>query len=154
MANGARDGQVLATVRRGILAIVLLGLSGMSIELWLIGHHEDSNQWIPLVVAAATLVVLAWAALRPGVGSLRAMQFMMLTCIGTGILGVTLHFQANAAFQRELDPTIAAGALIWKVVEATAPPALSPGLMVQLGLLGLVYTYKHPALRGEEFDGR
>ncbi|HXG87541.1 MAG TPA: hypothetical protein VNJ02_04325 [Vicinamibacterales bacterium] len=150
----ALDDTVLATIRRGILAIVGLGLSGMLIELWLINHREDSNQVIPLVVAAAALIVLAWVAIRPGLGILRAMQFMMLTCIGTGILGVTLHFQANAAFQRELDPTIAAGALIWKVVEATAPPALSPGLMVQLGLLGLVYTYKHPALRGEEFDGR
>jgi hypothetical protein len=36
--------------------------------------------------------------------------------------------------------------LFVKVVTAKAPPALAPGVMVQLGLLGLVYTYKHPAL--------
>jgi len=40
------------------------------------------------------------------------------------------------------------------VVEATAPPALSPGLLVQLGLLGLVYTYRHPALGAAERESQ
>ncbi len=68
-----------------------------------------------------------------------------------GIIGITLHYQANAEFQREIDPALGGLALFWKVVEATAPPALAPGVMVQLGLLGLVYTYKHPALGEQEF---
>ncbi len=123
----------------------------MSVELLLIGHDEDSNQLIPLVVAGVALVMMACAAMRPGPFVLRALQLAMLSFIGAGILGITLHFQANREFQLEVDPTLSGTALVWKVVEATAPPALAPGVMVQLGLLGLVYTYKHPALREEEF---
>jgi hypothetical protein len=35
--------------------------------------------------------------------------------------------------------------LLWKVMSGAAP-ALAPGAMVQLGLLGLIYTFRHPAL--------
>jgi hypothetical protein len=30
---------------------------------------------------------------------------------------------------------------------AKAPPALAPAGLIQLGLLGLLYTYRHPALQ-------
>jgi hypothetical protein len=45
-----------------------------------------------------------------------------------------------------MDPSLSGWPLFVKVVTAKAPPALAPGVMVQLGLLGLVYTYRHPAL--------
>ncbi len=38
-------------------------------------------------------------------------------------------------------------ALFWAAIGAKAPPLLAPGSMVQLGFLGLAYTYKHPALQ-------
>jgi hypothetical protein len=144
--------RALNAVRNAILAIVALGTLGMSAELLLIGHVEDEMQLIPLVLAGAAACVILWAFVRPGVAGLRTLQFVMLTFIGAGITGITLHFNANAEFQREIDPTIGGRALFWKVVEATAPPALAPGVMVQLGLLGLVYTYKHPALGADPFD--
>jgi hypothetical protein len=149
--SGAREAAALARIRWALLAIVALGTIGMSVELLLIGHSEDSNQVIPLVVAAAGLVTMAAVAVRPRAGLLRLLQFVMLTYAGSGIIGIALHYQANAEFQREIDPALAGLALFWKVVEATAPPALAPGVMVQLGLLGLVFTYKHPALGEREF---
>jgi hypothetical protein len=145
-----RDARTLRNIRRFLLVVVAGGIVAMAGDLLLIGHFEDTNQVIPLAVAAAGLLALGWAAVWPGVSALRTVQFVMLCFIGTGLIGITLHFQANAEFQREIDPAISRGNLFWKVVEATAPPALSPGIMVQLGLLGLVYTYKHPALREEE----
>jgi hypothetical protein len=33
------------------------------------------------------------------------------------------------------------------------PPLLAPGVMMQLGLIGLAYTYKHPALNGAKEKG-
>lgn len=141
----------LGTIRRAVLLVTALGTVGMSTELLLIGHVEDTNQLIPLALAAVALVVLAWTALRPGVLAIRLLQLLMLLFMGAGIVGIALHFQANAEFQREIDPALGGFDLIRKVVAATAPPALSPGLLVQLGLLGLVYTYKHPALRDEDF---
>lgn len=136
-------------LRLGLMAIVALGLVGMSTELLLIGHDEDVQQLIPLVIAVAGLVALTCVWVKPSVLSLRVLQFVALTCVGAGITGMTLHFNANAEFQLEIDPTLGGLALFWKVVEATAPPALAPGVMVQLGLLCLLSTYRHPALSGE-----
>jgi hypothetical protein len=144
------ESPTLATIRRLLLLLVAGGTVAMGVDLALIGHYEDSNQVIPLVVGGAGLLTIIWVALRPSGARLRVLQFVMLCFIGTGIIGVALHFQANAEFQREIDPAISTRDLIWKVVEATAPPALSPGLLVQLGLLGLVYTYRHPALGAAE----
>ena len=148
----AREASAIAVIRRAILALVTLGTLGMSIELSLIGHWEDPNQVIPLVVAAVGLLSLVVTAVWPRIGTVRLLQFVMLTYIGTGVIGITLHFKGNAEFQREIDPSLSGLALFRKVVEATAPPALAPGVMVQLGLLGLVYTYKHPALKEQDFD--
>ena len=141
------ESTILERIRRGILAVVVLGIMGSVAELFLIGHYEDTNQLIPLAVSAAGLLTIAWTVLAPSVAAVRALQFVMLVFVGVGVIGIVLHFKANAEFQREIDPSIAGLDLLRKVMEATAPPALSPGVMVQLGLLGLVYTYKHPALR-------
>ena len=143
----ACESPTLRNIRRFLALLVTGGILAMAVDLVLIGHYEDSNQLIPLAVAVAGVATLGWAALLPGVVAMRAVQFVMLCFIGTGLVGITLHVQANAEFQREIDPAISARDLLWKVTEATAPPALSPGFMVQLGLLGLVYTYRHPALR-------
>ena len=138
-------------LRLGMLALVALGTLAMLTDLLLIGHLEDPNQLIPLGVGGVGLVVALWAGVFPGVGALRVLQFVMLIYVGTGIVGMTLHAQANAEFQREVDAAISGLDLMWKVLGAKAPPSLSPGLLVQLGLLGLLFTYKHPALK--EGDG-
>jgi hypothetical protein len=153
-ASQQGESRTLGNIRRAILALVVLGTVGTVIELLLIGHYEDTNQLIPLGVAALGLAAIAWTLLAPGIVALRALQFVMLLFAGVGIIGIVLHFKANAEFQREMDPSIAGIELFRKVVEATAPPALSPGVMVQLGLLGLVYTYRHPALREDPLNTR
>lgn len=144
--DAVRLARTMAVIRRALLGIVAFGIGGLSTELLLTGHYEDTNQMIPLVLSALALVVVGWVAVAPGVVAIRALQLTMLSYAGAGITGMTLHFQANAEFQREIDPEIAPRDLFWKVVEATAPPALAPGVMVQLGLLGLVSTYRHPGL--------
>jgi len=49
-------------------------------------------------------------------------------------------------FKLETNPSLVGWALVWAVLTGKAPPVLAPGAMIQLGLLGVVYTYKHPAL--------
>ena len=36
--------------------------------------------------------------------------------------------------------------LLWQAIRGKTPPLLAPGALMQLGLVGLAYTYKHPAL--------
>jgi hypothetical protein len=112
-----------------------------------LGHYKDSNQLIPLTVCSAGLIGIAWTALHPSVLAIRTFQFLMLCFVGTGIIGITLHGKGGIAHQREIDASLAGPPLFWKVVAAPDPPVLSPGILVQLGLLGLLYTYRHPTLR-------
>jgi hypothetical protein len=149
--SAAAGAATLRRIRRALLVLVSLGSAAMVTELVFINHIEDSKQLIPIVVGGGGIVTLLWTAIRGSIPAIRSLQLVMLLYVAAGVIGIALHYQANAEFQREMDPQIAGIDLFWKVVEATAPPALSPGLMVQLGLLGLVYTYRHPGLRAEEF---
>ena len=136
----------LALVRRCLLGLLTLGTIGMTVELWLVGHFADSNQLIPLVIAGMGLASIGAVVVRPRALTLRVLQFTMLCYAGTGLIGISLHYQANVAIQREADPSLTGRALFWKVVQSPAPPALSPGILVQLALLGLLSTYRHPEL--------
>lgn len=88
--------------------------------------------------------------MREGPGSLLILQGTMALFIVAGALGVYLHYTANVAFQREVDPSIAGRALLWKALMAKTPPALAPGSMLQLGLIGLAYAYRYPTRRRQD----
>jgi hypothetical protein len=132
--------------RRILLGIFLFGLAGLSIELWLLEHTEDPYQLIPLVLAAAAFVCGPLVAARPSTGSVRLFQAVMVLLVISGVLGTYLHYQVTTEFQLEMDPTLRGWALFEKAIHAKAPPALAPGSMIQLGLIGLAYTYRHPAI--------
>lgn len=125
--------------RRWLLAVLVLGICGMGTELVLLVHYEAIDQLIPLGLGAAGLAVLAWVTVAPGPASVAATKTVMAGFVVSGAVGMWLHFQANAEFQRDIDPALAGLDLVWKVLRAKAPPALAPGVMVQLGLLGWLY---------------
>ena len=133
----------LEAVRRLLLAILLLGMSGTAVELLLLKHDEDRIQLIPLVLLAAGLVAVIAHAVRPSATTAGAIQVTMAAFVAAGLAGLYFHYRANVEFQLEGDPTLAGRALLMKALEAKAPPALAPGVMVQLGLLGLAYTLRH-----------
>jgi hypothetical protein len=132
--------------RRILLAILLLGIAGVSLELWLMAHTEDIYQLIPLLLAAAGVIVVVTVVLRPIAGTVRLLQAVMLLFLISGVAGMYLHFEVNMEFQLEMDPGLSGMALYQKAILAKSPPALAPGAMIQLGLIGLAYTFRHPAL--------
>ena len=135
------------TARRILLAILLLGVLGIVAELLLLNHIEDANQWIPIGLGAATLLMSLVVTVKPSGTSIRVFQLVMLLMIISGAVGMYLHLAANMEFQLEMDPQLTGFALFRKSIVAKAPPALAPGAMAQLGLIGLAYTFKHPGLR-------
>lgn len=138
-------------LRGFLLALLALGLCGTGTELLLLGHDEDPWQWIPLVLIALAVVVVGLQAWRGSAAVIRLLRVVMGLMIAAGVLGVVLHYRGNLAFQVDMDPTASGWELFKKVVRAKAPPALAPGAMAQLGLLGLIYSYRHPSLQR---DGR
>src|SRR5262245_32481836 len=135
----------MPVIRKLLLAVLTFGLVGSAVELTLLQHYEGAWQAIPLWLIAASLAVVAWQWVRPTRGGLRALRLVMAACVVSGALGVVLHYRGNLEYQLESDPTQSHAELFWKVMRAKAPPALAPGLMMQLGFLGLIYAYRHPA---------
>ena len=135
------------SARKMLLAILLLGVAGVIAELLLMGHVEDVYQLIPVALGGAAIVMSAIVAVRPAPGPLRLFQAVMALMIVSGMLGAWLHFQVNMEFQLEMDPSLAGMQLFRKAILAKTPPALAPGAMLQLGLIGLAYTFRHPALQ-------
>jgi len=133
----------LSGLRRLLAGILLLGMTGTFLELLLLKHHEDGIQLVPLVLLATGVVSVAWHAWTRSAASGTAVRVLMALFIAAGLAGVYYHFAANVEFQRETDPALRGSALVWQALEAKVPPALAPGVMLQLGLLGLAYTYRH-----------
>ena len=132
----------LSNVRRWMLFVLVVGLTGTGAELLLIEHYEEPWQQVPVELVAASLGVVVWHVARGSRASVRGLQAMMLLCMAAGAVGVALHFRGAAEFQLEMDPSIGRLALVRRVMRVKAPPVLAPGLMVQLGLLGLAYAHR------------
>jgi hypothetical protein len=137
----------LSAIRRLLLLLLVVFMAGTATDLMLLDHHEGVWQMVPLAVIALGLLAVAAAAASGGAGAILLMRVAMALFIGAGMLGLGLHYAGNSEFQRELDPSLAGWDLFVKAVTAKAPPALAPAAMMQMGLLGLLYTYRHPALR-------
>src|SRR5438132_279243 len=136
----------LSVIRRWLLAVLALGLVGTAVELVLLEHYETAAQWVPLISIALALAVLVWHRLKGDALSIRALQATMLLFLVAGLVGTGLHLRGAAEFQTEIDPSQSRWEIFKKAMRSKAPPVLAPGLMVQLGLVGLAYAYRHPAL--------
>jgi hypothetical protein len=138
--------------RQFLLALVAAGLVGLGVELVLLEHYEDVWQLTPLVLITANLVVLCWQVTRPGWPAVQSLRVLMVAMLAAGAVGIFLHYRANMEFQLEMSPGLSGVDLFLKIIRAKVPPPLAPGAMAQLGLLGLLYTYRHPLLtRPQDF---
>jgi hypothetical protein len=135
------DSVVLERLRLWILGVLVLGLIGTVTELILLEHYEQPLQFVPLVLIGLGVVVLAWHAMRPGTASLRSLQIVMGLFVLAGFAGMAAHFNGSAEYQLELDPEMDKWELLEKILHAKAPPLLAPGMMLQMGLLGLAYAF-------------
>lgn len=136
---------MIETWRRLALYLLLFGIAGTSVELLFLGHFEDWWQWAPLALFGLGLVLAGAVALRPARVVVRTLQGLMSTYLVAAALGLYLHLRANLEFELELHPSMAGTELIWEILRG-AIPALAPGAMAQLGLLGLLVCFRHPAL--------
>lgn len=131
--------------RRLALWLLLVGIAGVGLELVLLEHYEDPWQWAPLALLGVGLVAGGALVARPARGAVQALRALMAAYLVTGGVGVYFHLKANLEFERELRPSMAGTELLIETLRG-AMPALAPGAMAQLGLLGLLVTFRHPSL--------
>jgi hypothetical protein len=135
------DSVVLERLRLWVLGVIVLGLIGTMTELILLEHDEQALQFVPLVLMVVGAGVLAWYAARGDTASLRSLQVVMGLFVLSGFAGMAAHFNGSAEYQLELNPDLGTFELLDKIVHAKAPPLLAPGMMMQMGLLGLAYAF-------------
>jgi hypothetical protein len=142
----------LGVVRVFLLTIFLLGIAGIAIELALLEHYDDFWQWTPFALFGASLLVLLWHWATRSATAIKAFRATMVLFLASGAFGVFLHYDGNVEFEREMSPDVTGWPMFWEAIRG-ATPALAPGAMVQLGLIGLAFTIRHPALRGPLTEG-
>lgn len=131
------------------LSLFVLGVVGTGTELMLLEHTEDTWQVVPLVLMAISLAAIVWFVVVPGRAALLAFRAVMALFVASGFAGIFLHYKSNAEFELEMYPSMK-GFELFRESMMGAMPALAPGTMIGLGLLGLIYTYHHPVLeRGD-----
>lgn len=138
--------------RHGLLRAMLLGLFllaslGTGVELLLLEHFEEWEQWLPLVLLGLGLVSGTAAGVWPGRRSLVALRAVTASYAVSGGAGLYLHYAGNRAFELEMEPALAGRELVWEALTG-ATPALAPATMIWLAALGLLFSYRHPAVEG------
>ena len=136
------------SLRRGLLLIFVIGTVGLGTELLLLEHFEEWRQQVPLVLLALGLILLAIRLFYRDAIILRLFRLTMLAFVLGGMVGLWFHLSSNMEFELEMYPTLSGLELLSKALGG-AMPALAPGALVQLGLIGFLYTYQHPALSRE-----
>jgi hypothetical protein len=131
----------LERVRSLLLGLLLMASIGTGVELLLLEHYDGFWQFTPLVLLGAGAIVTVWHVFDRGRLSTRVLQTMMILFIGTGALGLFLHYDGNVEFELEMTPALS-GVNLFRKAMSGATPALAPGTMIQLGVLGLVCTYR------------
>ena len=148
------ESKTISTIRRILFATLLLGTAGILAELFLLEHTEGFWQQVPLYLLGVGLAALTWHGADQRAASVRLVQGVMLLFVASGAIGTVLHYKGNMDFELEMDAA-SQGFKLFREAMMGATPALAPGAMVQLGLMGLAYTFRHPALAlGRAASGR
>jgi hypothetical protein len=137
----------LSRVRQWVLWILIVEMIGTGAELLLIAHFADPWQWLPIGLIALALLVLGWFSVDQSAVALRILRVILLLFIISGGIGMVQHLRAKIAFQSEVNPALQGLELFWTAIKSVAPPALAPGVMIQMGLLGLVWSYGYLVLQ-------
>jgi len=141
---------VVERLRLWVLGVLVLGLIGTVTELILLEHYEQALQFVPLVLIGLGVVVLGSYYARGNTASLRALQIVMGLFVLSGFAGMLAHFNGSMEYQLELNPDMSNWELLEKILHAKAPPLLAPGMMIQMGLLGLAYAFTDIRYRGSK----
>ena len=137
---------VIEPWRRLGLLVFLIGALGTAAELGLLGHFEDRPQWTPLAFLGLGVAAAVWLAIRPSRASVVGFGFAAATYLPVAAAGLYFHIRSNAEFELEMRPSIAGRELAWESLTG-AMPALAPGSMALLGMIGLLVCFRHPMTR-------
>jgi hypothetical protein len=131
---------ILAWWQRVLLLIVMISSAGTFAELILLEHTEEFYQLIPVVLLPVTTISALLVFIKPRRWSINFLRTVLLLCLISSVVGIVLHYIGNTEFELERKSDLQGWALFSKSMMG-ATPALAPGSMAQLSLIGLLATY-------------
>lgn len=135
--------------RQLLIAVFLFGAIGVGLELILLEHTEEAWQWVPIVLLGTSIPTAAVLAFKPTRAVIRLFTFIMVLFIGAGGIGLIQHFRGNIEFELEMYASRRGWELFWEALKG-ATPTLAPGTMTVLGLMGIIYTFRHPLTAADQ----
>jgi hypothetical protein len=136
----------LNRLRLFVLLLLAAEMVGVFAELLLVAHWEGVTQWTPLVLLGLGILALAGDGILRNPATQRAFNLVMLLFVLAGVVGVWLHYDGRVEFRQELDPSLGGWALFKSAMTgSSSPPVLAPGVMIQMGFLGLIAVFRRTA---------
>lgn len=135
-------------IRRPLLAVLVFSMGGVLAELYLLDHYDEWRQWVPLVLLTLGMVTGTLEGFVANRATLRLFQLVMLLFVVSGGVGAYFHMASNVEFARELVPDLGGRELLMEALRG-AMPALAPGTMSMLGMIGLIYGWAARAAPGD-----
>jgi hypothetical protein len=111
---------------------------GTLTELILLGHIEGWQQFIPVGLLSFSLILYILHSWLKASWIWMALRIMFTLCILSGLLGTFFHLRSNLDFEKEMYPSMDASTLLLESLSG-AIPALAPGSMIVVGLVGFLY---------------
>lgn len=130
------------TIRRLVIALFVFGAVGTGAELILLEHTEDIWQWTPIVLLGVSVPLAGSLWFMSARWLRRSFRGIMVLFVASGALGLYQHYRGNVEFELEMYPSMSGFELVWEALKG-ATPSLAPGTMILLGMLGLIYTFRH-----------
>lgn len=134
--------EVLVKLRRFLLVLSVLLFGGALIELWLVGHTEDTIQWLAFVLAAAGALTAIARLFLSGRGIVRILRVAMVVVILGSLFGIVMHLIGNLEFEQEIQANAPTATLLWKALQG-GNPLLAPGILAVAAILAIAATYRY-----------
>jgi hypothetical protein len=156
MHEDTRATGLLRIIRWSLLLLAGLSIVSIALELLFLRHWGGAQTIVWLGVAALS-VALALLTIRPSPIRVRAAQAIALTSCLVAVVGLGFHVSENldaGSLDRDYADRWEQMSDIDQLVAATTgkvgpAPTLAPGALAQIGLLLLIASLGHPALRTE-----
>ena len=138
------DAQTLRGVRLLILAAIAAALIVTEAEFLFVGHTGSNNgQVIAAVLVSLGRIMVTCHAIFRNTSSVVVLRFTMYLFLIFGVDGLFTHYHWAVQSALKSQPALVGRHLLYATLSGKIP-LLAPAMLIEIGVLGLIYTFQHP----------
>ena len=133
-------------LRLFLLALAAFLCLGTVVELIFQEHYKEPMQFVPLVFSVIGVIVIAAVIFKPSRATITTLRVVMGFGVLASLIGVYEHIEQNMGFVLDIKPNTPMADAFLESLRGAAP-LLAPGLLAIIGVIAIMGTYEHPALK-------